>query len=52
MQDQVAQLRQMGISAALLNSTLQASAQGAILREADRGTLPAAVSFAGAIGAC
>ena len=37
MQDQVAQLSQMGISAALLNSTLEASAQSAILREAIAG---------------
>src|SRR5580698_147033 len=37
MQDQVAQLTQMGISAALLNSTLDASEQSAILREAIAG---------------
>ncbi len=37
MQDQVAQLSQMGISAALLNSTLEASEQSAILREAIAG---------------
>ena len=37
MQDQVAQLSQMGISAALLNSTLDASEQNAILREAIAG---------------
>jgi ATP-dependent DNA helicase RecQ len=37
MQDQVAQLSQMGISAALLNSTLAASEQTAILREAIAG---------------
>jgi ATP-dependent DNA helicase RecQ len=37
MQDQVAQLSQMGISAALLNSTLGASEQSAILREAIAG---------------
>jgi ATP-dependent DNA helicase RecQ len=37
MQDQVAQLRQMGISAALLNSTLGASEQSEILREAIAG---------------
>src|SRR5580692_332636 len=37
MQDQVAQLGQMGISAALLNSTLDASEQSAILREAIAG---------------
>src|ERR1700689_2078792 len=37
MQDQVAQLSQMGISAALLNSTLAASEQAEILREAIAG---------------
>jgi ATP-dependent DNA helicase RecQ len=37
MQDQVAQLSQMGISAALLNSTLETSEQSAILREAIAG---------------
>jgi ATP-dependent DNA helicase RecQ len=37
MQDQVAQLSQMGISAALLNSTLGASEQSGILREAIAG---------------
>src|ERR1700723_1280485 len=37
MQDQVAQLSQMGISAALLNSTLAASEQSEILREAIAG---------------
>jgi len=37
MQDQVAQLGQMGISAALLNSTLTAGEQSAILREAIAG---------------
>src|SRR5277367_3903760 len=37
MQDQVAQLSQMGISAALLNSTLDASEQSAILRDAIAG---------------
>jgi ATP-dependent DNA helicase RecQ len=37
MQDQVAQLSQMGISAALLNSTLAASEQAAILRDAIAG---------------
>jgi ATP-dependent DNA helicase RecQ len=37
MQDQVAQLSQMGISAALLNSTLGASEQSDILREAIAG---------------
>jgi ATP-dependent DNA helicase RecQ len=37
MQDQVAQLSQMGISAALLNSTLEASEQAEILREAIAG---------------
>jgi ATP-dependent DNA helicase RecQ len=37
MQDQVAQLSQMGISAALLNSTLGASEQAEILREAIAG---------------
>ena len=37
MQDQVAQLGQMGISAALLNSTLEATEQSAILREAIAG---------------
>ncbi len=37
MQDQVAQLGQMGISAALLNSSLGASEQSAILREAIAG---------------
>src|SRR5580658_799004 len=37
MQDQVAQLSQMGISAALLNSTLGASEQSEILREAIAG---------------
>src|SRR5271168_5442734 len=37
MQDQVAQLSQMGISAALLNSTLEASEQSAILRDAIAG---------------
>jgi ATP-dependent DNA helicase RecQ len=37
MQDQVAQLSQMGISAALLNSTLSASEQSEILREASAG---------------
>jgi ATP-dependent DNA helicase RecQ len=37
MQDQVAQLSQMGISAALLNSTLEAREQSEILREAIAG---------------
>jgi len=37
MQDQVAQLGQMGISAALLNSTLTATEQSVILREAIAG---------------
>jgi ATP-dependent DNA helicase RecQ len=37
MQDQVAQLSQMGISAALLNSTLEASEQSEILRQAIAG---------------
>ena len=37
MQDQVAQLRQMGIPAALLNSTLAADEQSEILREAIAG---------------
>ncbi len=37
MQDQVAQLSQMGISAALLNSTLAASEQAAIVRDAIAG---------------
>jgi ATP-dependent DNA helicase RecQ len=37
MQDQVAQLSQMGISAALMNSTLTATEQSAILREAIAG---------------
>jgi ATP-dependent DNA helicase RecQ len=37
MQDQVAQLGQMGISAALLNSTLGANEQATILREAIEG---------------
>src|SRR5271154_1515177 len=37
MQDQVAQLGQMGISAALLNSTLTAMEQSEILREAIAG---------------
>src|SRR5277367_2934961 len=37
MQDQVAQLGQMGISAALLNSTLDAREQSEILREAIAG---------------
>jgi ATP-dependent DNA helicase RecQ len=37
MQDQVAQLGQMGISAALLNSTLGASEQAEVLREAIAG---------------
>jgi ATP-dependent DNA helicase RecQ len=37
MQDQVAQLTQMGISAALLNSTLTANEQSEILREAVAG---------------
>ena len=38
MQDQVAQLAQMGISAALLNSSLAAKEQARILRDASEGT--------------
>ena len=37
MQDQVAQLRQMGISAALVNSTLEAAEQSRVMREARAG---------------
>ena len=36
MQDQVAQLSQVGISAAFLNSTLPAKEQGAIMRGAEK----------------
>ena len=41
----------MGIPAALLNSTLAASEQSAIIARARGGALSAAVSFAGAVGA-
>src|SRR5712692_9439230 len=37
MQDQVAQLTQMGIAAALLNSTLPANQQTAVMRQASAG---------------
>ncbi len=51
MQDQVAQLEQMGIAAAVLNSSQKAGEQSEILRKAKVRSVPAAVSFAGAIGA-
>ena len=50
MQDQVAQLADMGIPAALLNSSQQPEEQRTVMRAAVAGRLPAAVSFAGAAG--
>ena len=51
MQDQVAQLEQMGIAAAVLNSSQKAGEQSAILQKAKSRSIPAAVPFAGTIGA-
>ena len=48
MQDQVAQLADMGIPAALLNSSQISDEQRTVMRAADAGRVPAAVSFAGA----
>ena len=47
MQDQVAQLGQMGIAAAFLNSTLAEKEQSAVIRRAQDGTGSAFVPFAG-----
>ena len=51
MQDQVAQLAQMGIAAALLNSSLDRRQQSARDPRSARGEIPAAVCFARAAGA-
>ena len=52
MQDQAAQLAQMGIPAAVLNSSMPPTSSPQVMRKACAGRVPAAVSFPGAAGAC
>ncbi len=51
MQDQATQLAQMGIPAAVLNSSLPGDVQSQVMREGAGRRVPAAVSFARAFGA-
>ena len=51
MQDQAAQLAQMGIPAAVLNSTLSEGEQAKVMSAGAGRGLPAALCFAGAYGA-
>ena len=51
MQDQAAQLAQMGIPAAVLNSSLSEEKQNQVIRKAAEGEYPVALSFSGAAGA-